>query len=671
MPPRPSPLEEPLFSNRILRNEQAFHTDLDWTKAPPTWTQSAVAKVICSLRPDLLRRAPALLPFLLGKHDISDDGDDGVWSPKRGIYGMGTLVGLWVKHNATQQLVDEMVIKQTPYNKLDDIKPFVVGQGISAEAVYQVELQRKTRRMIRDNAYSDFDGLKQLNGNILHLRQYKFNTELKRNRFYLTFAPHGTIDDLFWKYRLMQRSVPESFLWYLVHSLARACRTMNGPLDGPSLIHEGLQEPRNGGEYMIHTDIKSMNVALDYARLEDDEELDKIYQGTGSLRDFTLLYPSVKVMDFGLVHYTSPRTPENPRYCTEVWKPPEMTGWGRDFQSPPNPQGMKMDSKFMVWAIAKIVWDAIMDDAEQVMYETLRDMYGQPRSSRRAETEYIRLQNHFLDRFAALSATSYSPELIRLLYEGLRPSAAARLSLYEMHRQSREWLENWNTSLQNESLDDILEEHRLYFRGNEIVQLGTGSRQVIEYYPAWVKYEYQDPEHPMGLPRHAYVDAAEQQQYGTDPPRRVTFLPNAIKFGDPSPSAEPATRRIEAEEAQPVANPNQAGQAQQQLVQQQPVQQQPAPQPVQQAVPIQQIQVRRAPPLPSPGQAARAAQYEGMNIRQLRTEIRNRGIATKLGGRGVTANKLRGVLRANDDVRRRARDLERMRRVNNAVVRSV
>ena len=155
------------------------------------------------------------------------------------------------------------------------------------EAVFQVGLQQQQRWEIESKVFDYRAGTR--SGTILHLRQYKFQDDLKRVRFYQTFAPHGTVSDLVNTYNAFQQRVPESFYWYLLHSLASACPVMGNPLKEDAFLYNipGRARVPNHDDYMLHVDIKPLNIVLDYAELEDNGAPDRIYDGLDKPEDFS------------------------------------------------------------------------------------------------------------------------------------------------------------------------------------------------------------------------------------------------------------------------------------------------------------------------------------------------------------------------------------------------
>ena len=101
MPPRPNPLEEPVFSVDLATNQQRFYATGEWENITGTFGNSTLARVLfgvlakaAQLHKDNLKDFPDFLKFLLSNHDIEDTGSVGEWVTKRGIFVGNSIVGL-------------------------------------------------------------------------------------------------------------------------------------------------------------------------------------------------------------------------------------------------------------------------------------------------------------------------------------------------------------------------------------------------------------------------------------------------------------------------------------------------------------------------------------------------------------------------------------------------
>lgn len=142
---------------------------------------------------------------------------------------------------------------------------------------------------------------------ILYLRNYKSFRESNRKhdsgdcvRFYLEYAPYGSLRDLMDRYRAFHRYLLEVFLWHSFNALARAVLEL-----------EELQRP-NGEEYIIHCDLKPDNILLGY---EKNTYTDR----TGGLLD-TDEYPTLKLAGFGLSLKLSPHRLAHGQRTNWAWR---------------------------------------------------------------------------------------------------------------------------------------------------------------------------------------------------------------------------------------------------------------------------------------------------------------------------------------------------------------
>lgn len=435
----------------------------------------------------------------------------------RPIYNGNSIVGLWVKRDAQQNTVDEIVVKEQDYRSGVRLNIDVGRQtGIEREALVQVAAQQKDRVRLREE-----EGKRDLN--IVHLRQYKFHDGNQMARFYLIHAPHGTFADLQKSYALLGQALPEAFLWQVLRQLSEACKTLDGPFHRDAFFYEVDANHWAQDDSFIHTDIKHQNVVLDYAPI-DDAELERLYSGDSEhlVGDMTMMYPVAKLSDFGLVAFFRQGRTDGALLGTPGWVPAEIdpSRWGSQFAEPPNfPKltGPDYDSRFEVWGIGKIVLDAAMGWREDVLSNELRSC---------TEADY-NLSGHFLpadyDRVPGRPPT-YTPELMTLLRDCVHPSADARPSLTDLIDRTTVWLQEWDGGLRAEP--DRAGEHRLYFRGAEVDELAGQRGQVFRAdinYHNYLEQVYRDPEHPLlniPAPRRAALDINEQGVRGDPKPKQ-------------------------------------------------------------------------------------------------------------------------------------------------------
>lgn len=223
-----------------------------------------------------MKEGKGMLGFLFSDPDM---GDGRQWEMVRplGRGGFGS-VGLW-QRTKDGVVIDEMAIKQA------DHKPFLdVQDGLAREAVLQKQLNNRN------------------NENILVLRRYKFYTSQRKYRFYLEFCPHGDLERLRSRYRAYRTHLPEC-LWHLFKSLADVVSEMS---QGPWTDLSGNHLPRLDASYMLHMDLKPVNVFLGYDK-------DTSYQGNDETPGPLSGYPTIKISDFGLANVTNSSDPGNPR----------------------------------------------------------------------------------------------------------------------------------------------------------------------------------------------------------------------------------------------------------------------------------------------------------------------------------------------------------------------
>jgi hypothetical protein len=115
--------------------------------------------------------------------------------------------GQWVKRDAEQKRVDEILLKETDVCDQayfsEEREQSGKESGIAMEAVWHLDIQRQER----------FNEPNEEIRNIVHLRGYKYHIHPQRSktpaRFYLTYAPYGTVLDLNCRYQLSGHKIPE------------------------------------------------------------------------------------------------------------------------------------------------------------------------------------------------------------------------------------------------------------------------------------------------------------------------------------------------------------------------------------------------------------------------------------------------------------------------------
>lgn len=250
---------------------------------------------------------------------------DDTWHAQR-LLGAGAFgrVGLWVRRNTNDEIVDEMAVKEEDYAEESHW-----DRGVSEEAV--------------TNEFMNRDGIE----NIQQLRGFKsFNSPAdnpilknrgekgyvdKRWRYYFEYAPHGSLERLLARYRAWNRYLPESFLWHIFDGLAQVLVTFAETIPDPK---EHKKNWVKDTYRLVHFDIKPDNIFLGYQQPFDSTE-DK-YGGHQSN-----VYPMVKIGDFGVAVMTGDKDDDNPaqRFWergTKYYLPPEQSHYGLGFPVPPN-----------------------------------------------------------------------------------------------------------------------------------------------------------------------------------------------------------------------------------------------------------------------------------------------------------------------------------------------
>ena len=136
-------------------------------------------------------------------------------------------------------------------------------------------------------------------------------------RFYLEYAPYGNLENLHGQCVAFHRYLPESFLWHVFNSLAKAIQVLDTQQRGDN--------PTREAEYVVHSDIKLPNIVLGYEGLDwPRSQVDNHAGGTKESSSFYTgglqndLYPSTKLGDFRPAHYTNQLDRHNPRRFNKI-----------------------------------------------------------------------------------------------------------------------------------------------------------------------------------------------------------------------------------------------------------------------------------------------------------------------------------------------------------------
>ena len=195
--------------------------------------------------------------------DLEWLGDD----EEVGAGSSGSVVR-WMKKDQDGNILDEVAVKTIPYEDKDDFPPCRI-KGLNQEAGLQLQLNSLGCE------------------SIVHLRGFKFSPTEDCSRLYLEYAPHGNLERLRFRYRCMQRYLPEPFLWRVFFSFAQACVAMHTKGIWTNLA---TNERYGKASTMLHFDIKLENVVLGNEPPSDGET---------DFENISLRYPLALLADFG------------------------------------------------------------------------------------------------------------------------------------------------------------------------------------------------------------------------------------------------------------------------------------------------------------------------------------------------------------------------------------
>jgi hypothetical protein len=203
---RDIPFHQPvIFHNRLLcRGEdrtpdkcliREFIAYLERCRARPKFPESPDFSNLQGLRPWAFSRLVPDNSEWLG--DVEEVGA-----------GSSDSVVRWMKKDQDGNILDEVAVKTMPYEDEGDFSLYRI-KGLNQEARLQSQ--------INSLEYES----------IVHLRGPKFSPTEDCSRLCLEYAPHGNLERLRFRYRCMQRYLPETFLWRVFfhsHKLMLRCR---------------------------------------------------------------------------------------------------------------------------------------------------------------------------------------------------------------------------------------------------------------------------------------------------------------------------------------------------------------------------------------------------------------------------------------------------------------
>lgn len=252
---------------------------------------------------------------------------DDTWHAER-LLGAGAFgrVGLWVQRDDKDQTIDEMAIKEQDYDK-----DFIWIGNIPEEAVHNELMNRGSLENIQ--RLRGFRSFATPSDN--PVLKYQGRKGDRRWRYYLEYAPHGSLQRLIARYRAWNQYLPESFLWHIFDGLAQVLIAFDETTPD---LNEHKNKHKRGelrdADRLIHFDIKPDNIFLGYEQPFDTNS--KNYGGHQSN-----VYPMVKIGDFGVAMMTSEK--DNHQKSGSFWGrgtkyylAPEQTHYGAGFPVPPN-----------------------------------------------------------------------------------------------------------------------------------------------------------------------------------------------------------------------------------------------------------------------------------------------------------------------------------------------
>ncbi|OAG41829.1 hypothetical protein AYO21_03832 [Fonsecaea monophora] len=435
-----------------------------------------------------------------------DEADDAEWGPirliGRGGYG---IVGLWQKRNDQNQIVDELILKQSKYNEATTN----VEATEADPAAYPRQL---TEAVIHRDINSQYPGVSP------QLREYKFICDDRRGqtgryRFYLEYCPYGSLYRLSRLYRCWDTYLPEVFIWHLFHSLAKACEALRDapPYDSRAIKEEYLEIVHLEDLFCLHLDWKPDNVLLGYPHGGEE-------------------YPSVLLNDYGLSLYSAYHDSEELRVWnpTETWwrgtrshKPTDTTQeqahFGSNWEIPPDGGWVRTHDAIRRphdWYGAAqeretdnfgsggdVIFDHALNiyGAGQTIFD-LVTLRGSPKhlSQIRAKTleRYRRNGNHQISHVHTKTPGVYSSRLRHLIRRCLDPDPANRPSQLELMDQTRRGL---RLAIKRAKRHGNYPP-KVYYRGHEIndMPLGdAGFQPSRKEFRGLIEHAFTDPDEPM------------------------------------------------------------------------------------------------------------------------------------------------------------------------------
>lgn len=405
------------------------------------------ARIAFNLFQDIATRWPSdeMKRFLFSKPGF-EDGAEAEWIPVRPLgRGSRMKVALWKKVDATGAEIDYLVIKDS------NIDPWLVAlysTGLVREAVYQGHLS----------------AMKESRRNITQLRAYKFNPDNQsdpradRARLYLRYAPHGTLEDVFYRYRALRTYLPESYLWSVLVDLANAITILRKcPTAWNPVLRNGQVPPdmdQDPEAFILHQDIKPENC---FVGAPDPKANSRAAYCPAELGDFGS--SEVRKPDSGAKLFF--------KSGTRGFAAPEQCSYGENWQDKiynfyPGYFGIRETTN--VWGVGQVLWHLMTLRSIRefpadfgFLLDSTKDPMNLPPPQQESNF-YDAYTRHFMPHSECEHpAAKYSGKLEDLVYECLRPDFTERPSATNLLRQAKKGLKD---SLRGTNKKDV---QQVYF----------------------------------------------------------------------------------------------------------------------------------------------------------------------------------------------------------------
>ncbi|MCJ1386297.1 hypothetical protein MMC17_009423 [Xylographa soralifera] len=343
--------------------------------------------------------------------------------------------------------------------------------------------------------------LSQNTESVLQLRNFRRYPAEKKQRMYLEWAPHGNLRVLIARYLRWRRYLPEPFLWYLFHKLAKALVVLQyGRMDPPESVCDWVEKPKANktSAHLKYEDMSQMQMfeacktrgirtqvkatkgdlkrllQIHEASLSQVDAVDANIDEAAKLRlelqtanwkeivhrDISpnniflgepetgkwSMYPLPKLADYGQAIETYDGDPENPAEYRSagisLWMAPEQHRGDNKYGVPPAAPTERISAQTNVYQVGCII--ALATGLEASFVEEAK-----------------------VDRLSA--DVPYRTPLLSLIRRCLSTKPKYRPSPLGLYRITGDVLESCYTTI-----DGDFDRFRVYYRGNEINDMETG-----------------------------------------------------------------------------------------------------------------------------------------------------------------------------------------------------